>query len=43
MKTTTLLDKNSQGEKRFATGLFPRIIREFEDNDEPMVYGNDRF
>jgi len=22
------------------TSMYPRIIREFEDNDEPMIYGD---
>jgi len=22
------------------TTMYPRIIREFEDNDEPMIYGD---
>jgi len=25
--------------KDTSSSFFPRIIREFEDNDEPMVYG----
>ena len=51
MKTITLLHKNQQvGSSRkdfqFASceqptpqNFFPRIIREFEDDDEPMIYG----
>jgi len=33
----TLLHSHQVGEK--PTNFFPRIIREFEDNDEPMMYG----
>jgi len=45
MKTITLLHKNGSqvGEKPTPSLFFPRIIREFEDNDEPMIYGDDRF
>jgi len=40
MKSITLLHKSHQvGEEPTTTNFFPRIIREFEDNDEPMVYG----
>jgi len=27
------------GEKPTSPTFFPRIIREFEDDDEPMIYG----
>jgi len=40
MKSITLLHKSHQvGEKPTSTTFFPRIIREFDDKDEPMVYG----
>jgi len=40
MKSITLLYKSHQvGEKPTLSTFFPRIIREFEDNDEPMYYG----
>jgi len=39
MKTITLLHKSHQvGEKPTLTPFFPRIIREFEEYDEPMMY-----
>lgn len=39
MKQITLLHQSHQvGEKPTST-FFPRIIREFEDYDEPMMYG----
>ncbi|WP_297471700.1 hypothetical protein [Nitrosopumilus sp.] len=40
MKSITLLHKSHQvgGEPTLST-FFPRIIREFDDNDEPMMYG----
>jgi hypothetical protein len=28
------------GEKPTPSAFFPRIIREFEDDDEPMIYGD---
>lgn len=37
MKQITLLHSHQVGEK--PTSFFPRIIREFEDYDEPMMYG----
>jgi len=37
MKQLTLFETNHQvSEKHTASTFFPRIIREFEDNDEPM-------
>ena len=41
MKSVTLLQKSHQvGEKPTSSTFFPRIIREFEDDDdEPMYYG----
>ena len=41
MKSVTLLHKSHQvGEKSTSSTFFPRIIREFEDDDdEPMYYG----
>ena len=42
MKTITLLHKSHQvGEKPTPPTIFPRIIREFEDerDEEPMYYG----
>jgi len=40
MKTVSLLQKTHQvGEKPTTTSFFPRIIREFDDSDEPMYYG----
>ena len=38
MKSITLLHKNQQTTEK-STPFFPRIIREFEDDDEPMIYG----
>lgn len=38
MKSVTLLHSHQVGEKPTPTNFFPRIIREFEDNDEPMMY-----
>ena len=41
MKSVTLLHKSHQvGEKPTSSTFFPRIIREFEDDDEPMYYGD---
>jgi len=41
MKPITLLHKSHQvGEKPTSPLFFPRIIREFEDHDEPMIYGD---
>jgi len=40
MKSITLLHKSHQvGEKPTSPLFFPRIIREFDDSDEPMIYG----
>jgi len=42
MKPITLLHKSHQvGEMPTSPLFFPRIIREFDDNDEPMLYGDD--
>ncbi|KEQ56551.1 hypothetical protein SCCGRSA3_02040 [Marine Group I thaumarchaeote SCGC RSA3] len=39
MKTVTLLHKNhGVGESPTTPTFFPRIIREFEDDDEPMIW-----
>ena len=41
LKTITLLHKSHQvGERPTPSTFFPRIIREFEDDDEPMIYGD---
>ena len=41
LKNITLLHKSHQvGEKPTPSTFFPRIIREFEDDDEPMIYGD---
>ena len=40
MNTITLLHESHEvGENPTPQNFFPRIIREFEDNDEPMIYG----
>ena len=40
MKQITLLHKSHEaGESPTAPTFFPRIIREFDDSDEPMFYG----
>lgn len=40
MKPIILLHKSLQvDEKPTPSNFFPRIIREFEDDDEPMLYG----
>jgi len=40
MKTISLLHKSHEvGENPTPQNFFPRIIREFEDKDEPMIYG----
>jgi len=39
MKVTLLHKSHQVGEKPTLSTFFPRIIREFEDNDEPMIYG----
>jgi hypothetical protein len=40
MKTITLLHESHKvGESPTSSTFFPRIIREFEDDDEPMYYG----
>jgi len=39
MKTITLLHKSHQvGEEPTTSNFFPRIIREFEDDDESMFW-----
>jgi hypothetical protein len=38
MKSITLLHSHQVGEKP-TPNFFPRIIREFDDKDEPMIYG----
>jgi hypothetical protein len=38
MKTITLLHKTSV-EQSTTSNFFPRIIREFDDDDEPMMWG----
>jgi len=35
MKTQNIIQKNGFNSK---ASFYPRIIREFEDNDEPMMY-----
>ena len=41
MKQLTLFETSHQvGEKPTLSTFFPRIIREFDDNDEPMCYGD---
>ncbi|MCY4490073.1 MAG: hypothetical protein OXC46_01250 [Thaumarchaeota archaeon] len=32
--------KADKAKKSHTSTFFPRVIREFEDDDEPMVYGN---
>jgi hypothetical protein len=39
MKTVTLLQSHEAGESPAAPTFFPRIIREFDDSDDPMYYG----
>jgi len=39
MKSVILLQSHQVEEKPTKTAFFPRIIREFEDNDEPMLWG----
>ena len=40
MKQITLLHKSHEaGENPASPTFFPRIIREFDDDDEPMVWG----
>lgn len=41
MKQITLLHKSHEvGKSPTPTTFFPRIIREFDDSDEPMMYGD---
>ena len=41
MKQLTLFETSHQvGERPTSSTFFPRIIREFEDEDEPMIYGD---
>jgi hypothetical protein len=41
MKQLTLFETSHQVDERSTTStFFPRIIREFEDDDEPMYYGD---
>jgi len=42
MKPITLLHKSHQVGEKPTPPFFPRIIREFEDNDEPMIYGGQK-
>ncbi len=40
MKSITLLHESHEvGESPTPPTFFPRIIREFDDHDEPMIYG----
>jgi len=40
MKQLTLFETSHQvGERPTSISFFPRIIREFDDEDEPMYYG----
>ena len=40
MKSVTLLHKNYRVEEEpTKTSFFPRVIREFEDDDKPMFWG----
>ena len=42
MKSISLLHESHEvGESPTPSTFFPRIIREFEDDDEPMFYGSD--
>jgi len=41
MKTITLLHKNPQVGEKPTSNFFPRIIREFDDKEKPMMYGDD--
>jgi len=44
MKTITQLHTGHQvGERPTPTSFFPRIIREFDDNDEPMIYKGGKY
>jgi len=36
MKQENIIQKNESDSR---TSFYPRIIREFEDHDEPMYYG----
>jgi len=45
MKTITLLHfgcvcQNKVGENPTSPPFFPRIIREFDDHEKPMIYGD---
>ena len=41
LKNITLLPNSHHvGERPTPSTFFPRIIREFEDDDEPMIYGD---
>jgi hypothetical protein len=43
MKPITLLHKSHEvGETPTSSLFFPRIIREFDDHDEPMIYGGQK-
>ena len=35
----SLLHKSHQVGEKPTVSFFPRIIREFDDHDEPMIYG----
>ena len=39
MNNFTIAQKKEVGETPTAANFFPRIIREFEDDDEPMFWG----
>jgi len=39
MKSFRLIETSNQVCEKPTTDFFPRIIREFEDKDEPMLYG----
>jgi hypothetical protein len=40
MKQLTLFETSHQVGERPTVTFFPRIIREFDDHDEPMCYGD---
>jgi len=39
MESVTLLHKSHQVSEKPKSNFFPRIIREFDDHDDPMIYG----
>jgi len=40
MESVSPMHKDRQVDEKPTSSFFPRIIREFDDHDEPMIYGD---